>query len=272
MSEPPHTALDYATPRQRPRRRVGLLITLLVLMFLLGVSVPLLLWRSSMRYTAVGTVTITPASGVAQTSAAIAPTTPAHVTIVQRGEQQLPGTNGAITARIGDITGGQVLLTIEDSAGQFLVNTVSMREGAAQSFTVGKGTFEIQLVELKNFLTSDDFAVFAIRQSGTALSEPEKIKRLIDAIANAQGLTFIRNGSPHDPADAAAHLRRKYEAAKNREVTSRQFIEHIASQSSTTGEAYRVRLPGGSELTSAEWLTARLREIESQPASTQAAK
>jgi hypothetical protein len=203
-------------------------------------------------------------------AAVVAPAVPSRVTIVQRKSQPLPGTNGSIVARIGDITGGQVLLTIDDAGGQPLVNTLPMREGDSTQFTVGAAKFEIELVELKNFLTGDDFAVFALRQAGTALSEEEKIKRLIDAVAREPGMSFIRNGQPYTGEEAAAHLNRKYQAAGDKWLTAREFIEDLASRSSVSGQEHRVKLPDGTEQSASHWLSARLSKIELAKASTRA--
>ncbi len=97
----------------------------------------------------------------------------------------------------------------------------------------------------------------------TVLGEEEKIKRLIDAVAAATDITFIRNGEEHTSGDAAAHLNRKYQAAKDKIRTAREYIEHVGSRSSMSGEEYRVRLPDGTEQTSERWLSERLEEIES---------
>lgn len=261
MTEQSHAPLEYATPVPRSRRRFGFFISLLVLASLIGVGA---LFLTTRRYVAVGTVTLAPAITVG----VAAPTAPSRVTVVQRKSQVLPGSDGTITAHIGDITGGQVLLTVDDINGQQLVPTTSMREGDVLHFTVGTATFDIELVELKNFLTGDDFAVFEVRAAGTALSEDEKVKRLIDAVANEPGVTFIRNGEANGGAEAAAHLNRKYQSA-GKGLTARDFIDEIASRSSVTGHEYRVKLPDGTEQSAAQWLSSRLREIEAKTPSTQ---
>ncbi len=253
--------LSYATPVPRSLRRVWwLVILVVVLTVLVGLVAVLLSWQRV-------TVVVTKPPGAAATpKKVVPPTVPSRVTIVQRGEQPLPGSKRTIVARIGDITGGQVLLWIDDANERALLQTVSVREGDIHSFAVSSANFEIECVQLKNFLTGDDFAVFALRRAGTALSEEEKIQRLIDAVASAPGVTFIRNDQPHTSADAAAHLNRKYQAAKGRAPTAREFIEHVASRSSVSGEEYRVRLADGSEQTSEQWLMTKLREIEAPEA------
>jgi hypothetical protein len=226
-------------------------------------------------------VVVTPATAPVATPApvvtpprVVAPAVPSRLTIVQRGEQPLAGTNGTIVAHIGDITGGQTILTIRDSGGNQLLNSTSVRAGEVHAFNVGSAAFEIEVVELKNFLTGDDFGVFAIRAAGTPLGEQEKIQRLIDAVAAAPGLVFIRNGEEHDPGSAAEHLRRKYRSAGNKDMTARQFIDELASKSSASGEEYRVKLPDGRVMSTKQWLSDQLRRIEGAdtPATSQSAR
>jgi hypothetical protein len=276
VSDPSHTPLEYATPPARPRRRFGLVATLVVLAFLLGVAVPLLVVQTR-RYTAVGTVANLMPTGYVTAPPTSLPTVTSRVRIVQRDEQPVPGTDGGVVARIGDITGGQTLLTVNDAQGNVLVNTVSMRVGDSTTFTVAASTFEVELVELNNFVTGDDLAVFDVRQAGAmpgapavALSEEQKIARLIDGVASEPGVAFIRNGTPHSGAEAANQLNRKYQSAGGKGITARQFIEKIASRSSLSGEEYRVKLPDDSERSAGEWLTERLQQIEGAAAPTTA--
>jgi hypothetical protein len=45
-------------------------------------------------------------------------------------------------------------------------------------------------------------------------------------------------------------------------MSAREFIDEIASKSSTSSEPYRVKLPDGRELSAGEWFKQRLDEIE----------
>jgi len=98
----------------------------------------------------------------------------------------------------------------------------------------------------------------------TATRTPSaEIDALIDRVAHANGVVFIRNGSDHTAAEAAAHLQRKREGAGDKVRTPEQFIEVLGSRSSMTGTPYRVRLPDGREIDSAVWLTGLLRDLRS---------
>ena len=94
------------------------------------------------------------------------------------------------------------------------------------------------------------------------------IDALIARVAQARGVVFIRNGSEHSAAEAAAHLQRKLAAAHGRVTTAEQFIDVLGTRSSMTGIAYTVRLADGRELTSAAWLRQLLREVRGRRLST----
>jgi hypothetical protein len=103
--------------------------------------------------------------------------------------------------------------------------------------------------------------------SGHAASVPSaaeqaRIDRLLDAVSANTSCRFIRNGSDYSGADAATFLRRKLDAYGDRVKTVHDFIEQIASKSSTSGQVYKVRLADGRELSSAEFLRAELARIE----------
>lgn len=255
MTQPP--TLSYATPHRRKTKWWIAFIIALVL----GIGFALVVMLFTAR---VVTVRI----AAPATIATAPPTTPSRFTIPQRQSQPLAGTNGTILAHIGDITGGQVLLTISDATGAQILSTVSMKEGDIQTMVICGTSFEVELIQLRNFLVGDDFAVFEIRKSGTAMSEPEKIKRLIEAVAGAQGIEFIRNGDAHSAKAAADHLQSKLNAVNQPNMTARQFIDEIASRSSISGEEYRVKLPNSVEIPAREWFLDQLHKMNSstQPA------
>ncbi len=73
-----------------------------------------------------------------------------------------------------------------------------------------------------------------------------EIDRLLDFVEKSL-CSFIRNGEAHESVDARAHIERKYDYAKRHIQTTEQFIEYTATQSSTSGEPYRVRCSGHEE-------------------------
>lgn len=95
----------------------------------------------------------------------------------------------------------------------------------------------------------------AVLAQGNAQAE---IDYLIGRVERS-GCEFVRNGSAHPAPEAAAHLRKKLSAAR-RSLNVEQFIDHIASKSSMSGEPYLIRCAGRGDETSAVWLRRALKE------------
>ena len=98
--------------------------------------------------------------------------------------------------------------------------------------------------------------------SKTAVSEKHKIEQLIASVEDLDGATFIRNGTRFSAADAAAHLRRKLNAAAGRVKTAEHFIEHLASKSSVSGIEYTITMPGGHVIPAEQFFRAQLADLE----------
>ena len=90
------------------------------------------------------------------------PTDPVLMTIIQRHGKPIPGSHKAVHVEIGDITGGQVLLSIRGRFGRSIVDTVSVSEGEAVEFEIDRTPYRLKVIELRNFLIGDDFGVFEI--------------------------------------------------------------------------------------------------------------
>jgi hypothetical protein len=95
------------------------------------------------------------------------------------------------------------------------------------------------------------------------LSDAEKIDALIRAVEARKDLQFIRLDVVHSAGEAAGVLRIKLAFAGSRVKTVDDFIDHVATASSTTGKPYFVRYPDGRQVTSAEFLRDELKRIES---------
>jgi hypothetical protein len=87
-----------------------------------------------------------------------------------------------------------------------------------------------------------------------AESLDQTVNYLIAYIGKADAV-FIRNGATHTPAEAADHIRAKYEHFKPDIKTPEDFIRLAASKSLLTGTPYMVRPKGGKEEPMSEWLT-----------------
>src|SRR5688572_7616402 len=95
-----------------------------------------------------------------------------------------------------------------------------------------------------------------------AKTEAEKVQALIAYVEKLDGAVFIRNGTEHDAKRAADHLRRKWDAAKDKVKTAREYVQQAASKSSASGKPYQIRFKDGTVKTSEEVLLKKLDEIE----------
>ena len=95
-----------------------------------------------------------------------------------------------------------------------------------------------------------------------ALSESQKIDLLIDNIRGMKGATFIRNGSEHSCQEAADHLQAKWEKHASKIQSAEDFITHLATKSSMSGEAYMIRYADGREAPTADVLHKALRQLK----------
>jgi Family of unknown function (DUF5329) len=98
--------------------------------------------------------------------------------------------------------------------------------------------------------------------NATAVASEEKLEDTISYLLNyvaTSKATFIRNGTSHTPAEAAAHIKAKYEHFKADIRTPEDFIRLSASKSLMSGKPYLVRTPEGKEIRLDEWLTEALK-------------
>jgi hypothetical protein len=93
-----------------------------------------------------------------------------------------------------------------------------------------------------------------------SIAEAE-IRHLL-AYLSQSGCAFYRNGAWYDAERAREHLEMKYRHLRDRGLidTAEDFIARAATESSLSGEAYRVRC-GETVTTSTEWLRAQLRSL-----------
>lgn len=94
-----------------------------------------------------------------------------------------------------------------------------------------------------------------------ALSEAQKIDRLIAHLGALEGAVFIRNGKEYGPVEAAKHLQYKREKAGARVKTAEDFIRLCASHSYLSGEAYLIRLNDGRTRTAEDVLREELARL-----------
>jgi hypothetical protein len=106
--------------------------------------------------------------------------------------------------------------------------------------------------------------VAAVAVQATALppGEQRKIEALLQHMATLTEVVFIRNEKAYQAATAVQFLRGKWRAKWDEIRTAQDFIETIASVSSTTGQPYRLRFPDGRVLPSRDYLRTVLPQLE----------
>jgi len=92
--------------------------------------------------------------------------------------------------------------------------------------------------------------------------ERARVERLIAYVESRTDVAFVRNGTAYNSQDAASFLRGKMDAMGDRVTTAQQFIDFIASRSSTSGEPYMVRHADGHMEHSAKFLGEELKRME----------
>ncbi len=85
--------------------------------------------------------------------------------------------------------------------------------------------------------------------------EKERIECLVDHVGEMKTAVFIRNGKEYDAGIAARFLRTKWHVNADKVKTAEDFVEKIASKSSTTGTPYRIRMKDGTEIGCGEYLS-----------------
>lgn len=146
-----------------------------------------------------------------------------------------------------------------------VLGPVSMREGESKEFCIGSASYTLHLTNLDNSLMGEDTVTFVLdTPTDIPMSEMQKIEILIDYVEKMEGAVFIRNREEHSAEEAAKHLRSKVNAAGSDLQTASDFIKHIASHSSMTGEIYQIRMADGETLPAGELLRKKLDALESQ--------
>ncbi len=84
--------------------------------------------------------------------------------------------------------------------------------------------------------------------------EEARIERLLRYVEAQKRTSFVRNGKTYSCREAALFLRAKYAKMGEHVTTAAQFIDQIASRSSTTGEPYFVRYADGRSAAAAKVL------------------
>ena len=99
------------------------------------------------------------------------------------------------------------------------------------------------------------------RADDGADKETAKIEALIKHVEALDGAKFIRNGTAYDAKTAGKFLRAKWDRNKDEVKTAGDFIEKLATKSSTSGKPYMIRFKDGKEVESGGYLTEQLKKL-----------
>jgi hypothetical protein len=106
-------------------------------------------------------------------------------------------------------------------------------------------------------------AILVLPPQALALSMNAEIDHLLDFIA-ASHCTFIRNGVAYGGAQAADHIKDKYEYYREDIRSTEDFIAMAATRSALSGRPYLVQC-GGNTMPAADWLKQELATLRKKP-------
>jgi hypothetical protein len=188
---------------------------------------------------------------------------PVSLTVKQRSNTVVPGSQDQLSITVDDVTRGQVMVSLAQAESGPLLGPVSMKEGETKEFWIESAAYTLRLSNLSNSLIGEDTVTFILdTPTDIPMSEMQKIEILISYVENMEGAVFIRNREEHSAGEAAKHLRSKVNASGSDLETASDFIKHIASYSSLTGEIYQIRMADGQTLPAGELLRKKLDALE----------
>jgi hypothetical protein len=185
------------------------------------------------------------------------PTAEASVTVAQRHRAIVPGSRGWLQVAVGDVTGGQVTMSITDALGGVVAPSRFVAAQEAVEFAFGGERLALVLERMVNRLIGDDHVV--LRLCPRADFRPDPILQLIRRVEQEQ-VVFVREGRDYGGPAAAALMRARLLGREGASSPAEFVVD--CSRSSSTGEPYRVRLPDGREMAAEQWLAGLLAEIE----------
>jgi hypothetical protein len=101
------------------------------------------------------------------------PEDPLRMAMPQRHEEVIPGSHGRLVLGLGDITAGQVLVTIHQKGGDPVLPLRSVKPGDVVPFKVRGQAYYLSVVELRNLLFGPDLGVFELSQRPPAASQTQ---------------------------------------------------------------------------------------------------
>ena len=106
------------------------------------------------------------------------------------------------------------------------------------------------------------FGVAGAAHGAPSAAEMARIERLLVMIGTRRDMRLVRNGTVHDTETAVSFLRGKLKHYGSDIKTAEEFIERLASKSSTTGQLYWVKLSDGREIPAGDFLRIELARLD----------
>ena len=97
------------------------------------------------------------------------------------------------------------------------------------------------------------FLLAAQLSADVPAEQKSEVEHLVNYLESSDCL-MIRNGTSHNGADAAGHVRRKYDYFRDDISSTEEFIELSATKSTISRKPYEVHCPGEPPRKSADWL------------------
>jgi hypothetical protein len=139
-----------------------------------------------------------------------------------------------------------------------IAGVASERRRSLRSQRGGEAILRITLsVLVASFALAGPRPAFS-EDAATPKAESQAIEALIASVAQLSDATFLRNGKSYPASTAARFLREKWQSRQSEVRSAEEFIDRIASFSSTTSKPYLIRFADGRQVSSAEYLRAEL--------------
>ena len=104
----------------------------------------------------------------------------------------------------------------------------------------------------------------SVAEGAAPEAERLAIEALIASVARLGDASFVRNGQSYGASNAARFLREKWKSRESEVKSAEDFIDRVASFSSTTMKPYLIRFADGREVPSADYLRAELARLRAQ--------
>ena len=105
--------------------------------------------------------------------------------------------------------------------------------------------------------------ILMILCTGLLADTQAEIAHLLNYVKTTQ-CKYIRNGSEHSGADAASHIKKKYDYFKDDIKTAEDFIRLSATKSTMTGSKYYIQCPNSPKVESGKWLLSELKRFRAK--------